>query len=118
MSLHVPTPMLRKLTDRDGHTCIMTSTDTDRLVPQHRQGGMGGRRNKHRLPNLVWLDSILNGLITSDADLQAIAKAWGVAISLHADAEEIPVFIQHEHAWFLLRGEGRDRITGMPPRST
>lgn len=113
MADHVPHTVLRKLTGRDGHSCIMTGTETDRLVPQHRQGGMGGRANKHRLPNLVWLDSVLNGEITSSPTLQAIAKAWGVAVSLHANVEDIPVYRPHMHAWFLLVGDARVEITAL-----
>jgi hypothetical protein len=111
MADHVPLGVLRLLTDRDGRSCIMTGTETERLVPQHRQGGMGGRANKHRLPNVLWLDSILNGLITSDAKLQKLAKVWGVAVSLHADVEEVPVFRPHMRQWFLLRGDHRYPIT-------
>jgi hypothetical protein len=68
---------------------------------------MGGRKDKHRLPNLLWLDSLVNGFIESDAEWQAVAKAWGVKISLHADPERIPVFYRHEHAWFVLEGDSR-----------
>lgn len=113
MADSVPLPILRKLTARDGHECTMTGTDTDRLVPQHRQGGVGGRRNKHRLANLLWLDSITNGLIESDPRLQAVAKAWGVKVSLHADVEQIPVFRPHLHQWFRLAGETRIPITAL-----
>lgn len=113
MADHVPVPILRKLFDRDGRSCIMTGTETERIVPQHRQGGMGGRANKHRLANLVLLDSILNGLITSDAKLQLISKVWGVAVSLHADVEEIPVFRPHMQTWFLLHGNERKVVTAL-----
>ena len=113
MADQVPIPMLRKLNARDGHHCIMTATESDRLVPQHRQGGMGGRRNKHRLANLLWLDSIANGLIESDPRLQAVAKAWGVKVSLHANVEEIPVFRPHMGQWFRLVGETRIPITAL-----
>lgn len=88
---HVPTKMLDALDDRDGHRSAWTGieyvrgSDSDVLVPQHRQGGMGGRPDKHRLSNLVWLESEINGLITSDAAYQAEAKRRGIAISLHAD---------------------------------
>jgi hypothetical protein len=111
MADHVPIGVLRLLNARDGRSCIMTGTETERLVPQHRQGGMGGRANKHRLANLVWLDSIFNGLITSDPQLQKLAKVWGVTVSLHGDVEEIPVFRPHMRQWFLLRGDTRFPIT-------
>lgn len=90
----VPKSLLKALDARDGHVCAWTGIDTGRLVPQHRQGGMGGRKNKHRLSNLVWLDSLLNGLIESDPVYQAEAVARGIKISLHADSLKEPV----EHA--------------------
>jgi hypothetical protein len=55
---------------------------------------MGGRKGKQRLANVVWLESIINGLITSDPEWQAEAKRRGIAISLHADPLQVPV----EHA--------------------
>jgi hypothetical protein len=103
--------VLRDLERRDGRVCAMTATTGDRLVPQHRAGGMGGRKNKHELPRLLWLDSIVNGWIESDPIWQATAKAWGVKISLHADPTKVPVFFQHEHAWFVLEGDGRKFVT-------
>lgn len=113
MSNRVPKTQLELLTRRDGHVCAMTAQDTDRLVPQHRTGGMGGSPTKHRLANLIWLDSIYNGLIESDAELAAVASAWGVKVRLHARPENVPVFFQHEHAWFRLDGEIRIRISAI-----
>ena len=88
-----PTPkrLLRDLDTRDEHVCVWTGVDTGRLVPQHRQGGAGGRKDKHRIENLLWLDSLLNGLIESDAGYQAEAKRRGIKISLHADPLLVPV---------------------------
>lgn len=94
MSDATPLPVRRAMDKRDGHVCAWTGEDTDRLVPQHRQGGMGGRAGKHRLSNVVWLDSIINGLIESDSRMQAEALRRGIKISLHADPEKEPV----EHA--------------------
>lgn len=111
MGDRVPAGVLAKLTARDGRSCIWTATESDRLVPQHRQGGMGGRKNKHHLPNLLWLDSILNGLIEADPELQKVAKAWGIKISIHAQPEQIPVFRPHQHQWFRLVGAERIAIS-------
>lgn len=111
MADHVPAGVLAKLTARDGRACVWTATVSDRIVPQHRQGGMGGRKNKHRLANLLWLDSILNGLVKDNADLQATAMAWGIAISIHADPEKIPVYFPHLHQWFQLTGADRTEIS-------
>jgi hypothetical protein len=87
----VPKRLLDALDARDTHVCAWTGIDTGRLVPQHRQGGMGGRRGKHRLSNLLWLDSFLNGLIESDPVYRAEAVRRGIKISLHADPLEVPV---------------------------
>ena len=87
----VPKTLLAELDARDTHVCAWTGIDTGRLVPQHRQGGMGGRKGKHRLSNLVWLDSLLNGLIESDPVYQAEALHRGIKISLHADPLKVPV---------------------------
>lgn len=113
MANHVPIGALRLLTARDGRACVWSASEGDALVPQHRQGGMGGRRHKHRLSNLLWLDSLLNGHIESDPQLQAIAKAWGIKISLHADPEELPVFFPHQHQWFRFTGNERTKITSL-----
>lgn len=87
----VPKRLLAALDVRDGHVCAWTGIDTGRLVPQHRQGGMGGRKGKHRLSNLVWLDSFINGLIESDPTYQAEAIRRGIKISGFADPLEEPV---------------------------
>jgi hypothetical protein len=87
----VPKKLLDALDRRDGHLCAWTGIDTGRLVPQHRQGGMGGRKDKHRLSNLVWLDSLINGLIESDPIYQAEALRRGIKISGFADPLEVEV---------------------------
>lgn len=112
MSDRVPRAQLVALSERDGFVCAWTATTGDRLVPQHRQGGMGGRPNKHRTENLLWLDSILNGLIESSADLAEIAKAHGIKVPIWvADVAAVPVFFAADSAWFLLEGNGRRQIT-------
>lgn len=87
----VPKRLLDALDARDGHVCSWTGIDTGRLVPQHRQGGMGGRKGKHRLSNLVWLDSLINGFIESDPVYQAEAVRRGIKISGFSDPLEVPV---------------------------
>lgn len=112
MSDRVPRAKLRALSERDGFVCAWTATTGDRLVPQHRQGGMGGRPNKHRTENLLWLDSLLNGWIEDDAKLAEIAKAYGIKVPLWvADVAAVPVFFAAENAWFVLDGDGRRQIT-------
>lgn len=92
--MSTPKALLRKLTERDGHRSAWTGDDVDTLVPQHRQGGMGGRKNKHRLSNVVWLESEINGLIESDAGWQAEALVRGIKVSLHDEPSHVPI----EHA--------------------
>lgn len=110
---HVPKRLLDALDERDGHVSAWTGreyvrgSDTDVLVPQHRQGGMGGRPNKHRLSNLVWLESEINGLITADAIFQAEAKRRGIAVSLHADARLVPVLHAAHDGEVYLTDDGR-----------
>jgi hypothetical protein len=95
-----------------GRACVLTGVQTDRIVPQHRQGGMGGRKDKHRLPNLLWLDSLLNGFIESDAEWAAIAKAYGVKVPIWVkDVSTVPVFYAAELTWFVLEGDGRREVT-------
>lgn len=102
---HVPASVLADLDRRDGHLCAWSGVDTGRLVPQHRQGGSGGRRGKHRISNLIWLDSLINGLIESDATYQAEARRRGIKISLHADPELVP--LEHVvHGWVRLLDDG------------
>lgn len=105
-----PTPIrIRKgVHARDGHACAwhrFDSCDPETLVPQHRQGGMGGRKTKHRLSNVVWLCSLLNGEIESNADLQAEARRRGIKISLHANPAREPM-LHAVHGWVVLDDAG------------
>jgi hypothetical protein len=100
-----PKALLKGLEARDGHRSAWTGNDDETLVPQHRQGGMGGRRNKHRLSNVVWLESGINGLIESDADWQAEALKRGIKISGYDEPTHVP--IQHAvHGRVLLNDDG------------
>lgn len=118
MADRTPAVTIRTIDRRDAadgtRRCVLTSAEGDRIVPQHRQGGMGGRRDKHRPENVLWADSLLNGLIEADADLQAIAKAWGVKVPIWVrDITLVPVFYRFEHAWFVLEGDNRREITAL-----
>ncbi len=68
MSDRVPRAQLVALSERDGFVCAWTAPPPT-VSSQHRQGGAGGRPDKHRPENLLWLDSLLNGLIEADANL-------------------------------------------------
>lgn len=118
MADRTPPATLRTIDRRDAadgtRRCVLTGTAGDRIVPQHRQGGMGGRPDKHRPANVLWADSLLNGLIESDAEWQAIAKAWGAKVPIWVrDVTLVPVFYRFEHAWFLLEGDARRQITAV-----
>jgi hypothetical protein len=91
-----PKALLRALETRDGHRSAWTGRDVPELVPQHRQGGMGGGKSKHRIANLLWLESEINGLIESDANFAAEARRRGIKISIHDDPSTVPV-LHHVH---------------------
>lgn len=115
MSKPTPKPVLRAIEARDGHVCVWhgESCGTDTLVPQHRQGGMGGRRDKHRLSNVVWLCSLTNGEIESNPVMADEARVRGIKISLHADPATIPV--RYPDGVFYLNDDGtRDQISDDP----
>jgi hypothetical protein len=106
MSSQTPKPLLAALEARDGRRSAWTGDESDTLVPQHRQGGMGGRRGKHRLSNVVWLESDINGLIESDPAMQAEAVRRGIKIGGHDDPELVEV--RHAvHGLVLLRDDGQ-----------
>lgn len=114
MSDRVPRAQLVALSERDGFVCVWTATTGDRLIPQHRQGGMGGRPDKHRTENLLWLDSILNGRIEAESALADIAKALGIKVPIWVkDVSAVPVFFAHENRWFAFEGDGRRVITAV-----
>lgn len=116
MSKSTPKAVLRAIEARDGHVCVWhgESCGTDTLVPQHRQGGMGGRRNKHRLSNVLWLCSITNGLIESDPGMAEEARERGIKISLHADPTTIPVRYPDNRVFYLNDDGTRDQIDTTP----
>lgn len=106
MADQTPKGLLAALEVRDGRRSAWTGNEGDTLVPQHRQGGMGGRRMKHRLSNVVWLESDINGEIESDPEMQAEALRRGIKISGHDDPELVEV--RHAvHGFVLLRDDGQ-----------
>lgn len=98
---------------RDGHRSAWTGQDVPELVPQHRQGGMGGRADKHQLSNLIWLESVLNGLIESDPEMQAEAVRRGIKVSGFADPRLIPV-THAVHGLCFLTNDGRATVDPIP----
>ena len=113
MSKPTPKAALKAIDKRDGRECSWhgVACDLETLSPQHRQGGMGGRKGKHRLSNIVWLCSRLNGLIESDAKLAEEARQRGIKISLHADPTAIPVTYSDGRTWLLDDEGGKTEIT-------
>ena len=104
--MSTPKPVLRALEKRDGHVSAWTGEDVPELVPQHRQGGMGGSKLKHRLSNVVWLESIINGLIESDPEWQAEAVRRGIKVSKFVDPRTVPVaHAVHGLVWLTDAGE-------------
>lgn len=101
-----PAATIRGMEKRDGRTSAWTGHENlPELVPQHRQGGMGGRKDKHRLSNVVWLESLINGLIESDPEWQAEAKRRGVKVSLNGNPAEVPI-LYPDGVWYLLCDHG------------
>lgn len=107
-----PKPLLRALEARDGLICAWHGRDPrsdlckpGTLVPQHRQGGMGGRNDKHRLSNVVWLDSFTNGAVESDPLMQLEAYERGIKIRGELDPERTPI-THAVHGKCLLNDDG------------
>jgi len=93
-----PKALLAALAARDGMACawhgpdaLSTACRPGTLVPQHRDGGMGGSAVKHRLSNVVWLDSLTNGLIEVDPVMQAEAYERGMKLRGDVDTEREPI---------------------------
>ena len=110
-----PKRVIAAVDARDGRVCAWHghSCDPETLSPQHRAGGMGGSRTKHRLSNVVWLDSITNGLIESDPELAREARARGIKISQHSDPSRVPVRFW-DGLFFLDDNGGRFRVDETP----
>lgn len=107
-----PKTLLKALLLRDGHRSAWTGNDVDTLVPQHRHGGMGGRKSKQRLSVVVWLESDINGLIESDSVWQAEAERRGIKISgFEKDPQIVPI-LHAVHGRCLLQDDG-SVVTGL-----
>lgn len=102
-----PKRVLRAIEKRDGHECVWHGElcGTDVLVPQHRQGGMGGSKTKHRLSNVIWLCSRMNGDIESDADLAEVARFRGIKVAFWEDPASVPV-LYPDGKWWVLDDHG------------
>jgi hypothetical protein len=66
---------------------------------------MGGSKLANRLSNGVLLDSLINGAIEADADMQAEAVLRGLKVSRYADPTRVPV-LHAVHGWVLLGDAG------------
>lgn len=67
---------------------------------------MGGRRGKHRLSNLVWLESELNWRIEGDARLRRESVERGITVSGFEDPALVPV-VHAVHGLVWLTDDGR-----------
>lgn len=112
MSKPTPQRVIRALTKRDGDECAWhgDACDKDTLVPQHRMGGMGGSKTKHRLSNVVWLCSSINGLIEADADLAQVARERGVKVPFWGDTVRIPVVYADGRTYRLTDDGTREEV--------
>lgn len=110
MADHTSKAALRLLDARDPRVCVLTGYQGPRMVPQHRQTGAGGRKDKHRTANILWIDSLPNGIITADADAQLIAKVYGVTVPFWADVEAVPVRYS-DGCWYRLQGHEKTALT-------
>lgn len=88
-----------KLVKRDG-SCVATGYEGDRLIPNHRIGGMGGHRSDDPT-NLVLMESIFNGQIEQDAELRAQAFHYGWRLESWQDPAKEPFFHFGLRHWML-----------------
>lgn len=109
MSDETPRRVIDAVDARDGRTCAWHGADgscrRETLTPQHRDGGMGGSPTRHRLSNVVWLCSLLNGAIESDARLQREAIRRGIKLEAGQDPASAPI-AHAVHGHVLLDDEG------------
>jgi hypothetical protein len=87
--------------ERDGGRCLHCGT-TEGLVPQHRQGGMGGGRMKNRASNVITFCGAYNGAIESSAEQAEIARAHGWKLRPGDDPLTRPVFDRMAGEWYFL----------------
>lgn len=88
-----PAKALRALEKRDPKECARHGNlcDPETIVPQHRMGGMGGSKTKHRLSNLIWLCAAYNGLIEENGEAAAEARKLGIKVHFWEDTTQVLV---------------------------
>lgn len=88
---------------RDLHCVCGCVGREDTFVPQHRAGrGMGGSKVLDRPANIIVLCSYVNGLIESDANWAATARAYGWKLSRWQEPEDEPFYDLATGTWNLL----------------
>lgn len=122
MADETPARVVRAMDERDGRTCCWHGADaksTDcwpgTLVPQHRDGGMGGGADRHRLSNVVWLCSITNGAIEADPVLAEEARVRGIKLRPGEDPAHAPI-THAAHGRVVLTDDG-DVLAVVPLRA-
>ena len=86
---------------RDGGCAHCGAVDV--AVPNHRiNRGMGGSKLRNKPSNIVALCSEMNGLIESDAQQAARAKAYGWKLESWQQPEFEPVYYPLEGRWYYL----------------
>lgn len=91
---------------RDLHCYCGCMGREETYVPNHRASrGMGGSKLLDRPSNVMVMCSELNGLIESNADLAAQAKAYGWKLERWQSPEDTPIYDRATGEWFLLTNE-------------
>ncbi len=86
---------------RDGGCLHCGAVDV--AIPHHRANrGMGSFKALNTPANIIAICSELNGLMESDADWAARARAYGWKISKHSNPEFEPVYYPLEGRWYYL----------------
>ena len=80
--------------------CYATGKGGETLVPQHREGGMGGHRPENPAA-IITFDSQINGLIESDSWWQREAYRSGWKLRQGFKSIETPVFHRYR-GWLML----------------
>lgn len=102
-----------KFLKRDG-SCAATGEVSDRLVPNHRINRSVGGTNDPT--NIVVMDSIINGLLESDATWRRKAIKYGWKLESWQNPAEEPYFHFGLRRWVLPDSEHGFKVVPIPKR--